>query len=142
MTTETKIQQELIKRVDAFFIIQYPTYTIEIEDSKKRKKRIAPLFAVPNQGLRSRETANRMKAEGLRSGVPDLFLAVPRRGTAGLFIEMKTPKKCNTRQKGRLSPNQKSWMNYLHNHYDTAVHYDSTAAFKLIVEYMSDDYKI
>lgn len=61
------------------------------------------LFAIPNQGGRGRETeGGRLKAEGLRAGVSDLFLAVPRGGYAGLFIEMKTPK-------GRVSDEQKEF---------------------------------
>lgn len=141
MVSESKIQQELVKEVDAFFMIQYLEYTLEIEDSKKRKKRIAPLFAVPNEGRRSLVAAKRMKAEGLRSGVPDLFLAVARKGKCGLFIEMKKNKTVNS-PKGRCTENQKTWLNFLENHYCTAVCYDAKTAMKLIVEYMNDDYKI
>lgn len=47
------------------------------------------LFAIPNGGLRNRITGAKMKAEGVRAGVPDLFLAVPAMGYNGLFIELK-----------------------------------------------------
>ena len=47
------------------------------------------LFAIPNGGLRNRITGAKMKAEGVRAGVPDLFLAVASMGYNGLFIELK-----------------------------------------------------
>jgi VRR-NUC domain len=47
------------------------------------------IFAVPNGGHRSKFTAVKLKAEGVRPGVPDLMLPLPRGGSAGLFIEMK-----------------------------------------------------
>jgi len=58
------------------------------------------LFAIPNGGKRSIKTAKALKAEGVRSGVPDLFLPVPRRGYCGCFIEMKRSKR------GTISPAQ------------------------------------
>ena len=65
------------------------------------------LFAIPNGGKRHPKVAAEMKLEGVRSGVPDLFLPVPAGGHHGLFIEMK-------RQKGgRVSPEQKQWLEYL-----------------------------
>lgn len=51
------------------------------------------LFAIPNGGQRNKITAARLKAEGVRAGVPDLFLAIPRAPYSGLFIEMKRSKK-------------------------------------------------
>ena len=57
------------------------------------------LFAVPNGGKRSIITAQRLKKEGVVSGVPDLFLSLSRNGWHGFYIEMKTGK--NT-----LTPNQ------------------------------------
>jgi hypothetical protein len=46
-------------------------------------------FAIPNGGKRDLITAKRLKEEGVIAGVPDLFLAVPHGGKAGLWLEMK-----------------------------------------------------
>lgn len=48
------------------------------------------LMHIPNEGKRSAVLGNLMRAEGLRRGVPDLFLAVPCGRQAGLWIEMKS----------------------------------------------------
>lgn len=67
------------------------------------------IFAIPNGGKRGKITAAKLKLEGVRSGVPDLFLPVPNETFYGLFIEMK-------RQKGgQLSKNQKTWIAVLRN---------------------------
>ena len=60
------------------------------------------IFAIPNGGARSKATAGRLKAEGVASGVPDLFVPAWR-----LWIEMKRSKG------GSLSPEQKDWRTYL-----------------------------
>lgn len=49
------------------------------------------LFAVPNGGARFAWQAKRLKDEGVRAGVADLILQIPRKGYATLAIEMKTP---------------------------------------------------
>lgn len=61
------------------------------------------LLAIPNGGQRHKATAGRLRAEGVRAGVPDLFLPVPRlvnispstahvRSCPGLWIELKRRK--------------------------------------------------
>lgn len=61
------------------------------------------LYAIPNGGARSKATAGKLKAEGVRSGVPDLCLPVPRGSFHGLYIEMKRSKR------GSTSATQKWW---------------------------------
>lgn len=50
------------------------------------------LFAIPNGGLRDKIVAANLKAEGVKSGVCDLFLPVARRGCHGFFLELKVGK--------------------------------------------------
>lgn len=47
------------------------------------------LFAVPNGGYRTKAEAGRFRAEGVKSGVPDIVLPVPRKGYHGAFWELK-----------------------------------------------------
>ena len=54
-------------------------------------------FAIPNGGLRDKVTAARLKAEGAKAGVWDIFLPVPRGRWHGLFIEMKVGRNKLTR---------------------------------------------
>ena len=65
------------------------------------------LFHVPNGGSRSKAEAGRFKAEGVKSGVPDLMLPVARGEYHGLFIELKRL------DGGRVSPAQKAWLDKL-----------------------------
>lgn len=58
--------------------------------------------ATPNGGKRHIKTAMDLKAEGVSKGFPDL--SIP---SLSLYIEMKRLKG------GRLSPEQKAWLEYL-----------------------------
>lgn len=66
------------------------------------------MFAVPNGGDRSMSVAAAMKAEGVKRGVPDLCLPVPRGHYAGLWIEMKKPGEERKADGGR-SEHQIKW---------------------------------
>lgn len=48
------------------------------------------IFAIPNGELRPDGVGRKLKAEGVRAGVPDICLPFPSRGYHGLYIEMKT----------------------------------------------------
>lgn len=67
----------------------------------------AMLFAIPNGGDRNVLVAVKLKKEGVRRGVPDMFLALPRGGWHGLFIEMKR------RRGGVVSPEQAAYIEAL-----------------------------
>ena len=56
------------------------------------------LHAIPNGGKRDKVTAGRMKAEGARAGVWDIFLPVPMHNYHGLYIEMKVGSNTITRE--------------------------------------------
>jgi len=88
------------------------------------------MFAIPNGGKRHIGTATKLKAEGVKSGVPDVFLAVPKNGKSGLFLEMKYGK-------NKLSTNQRWWIDSLRvEGYETAVCYGFEEARDKIISYL------
>lgn len=68
---------------------------------------LALLYHIPNGGSRHKAEAARLRAEGVRAGVPDLCLPVPRGGCHGLYIELKRLRG------GRLSEQQRAWLDAL-----------------------------
>lgn len=88
------------------------------------------LFAIPNGSHKSPASAAKFKLEGLRSGVPDLFLPM-RRGTfCGLFVEMK-------RTKGSVTSEQQTdWHRFLNKDYAVAVCKGANEAIAKIKEYL------
>lgn len=64
------------------------------------------LFAVPNGGDRNVIVARKMKAEGVKAGVPDYLFPVKRGGFVGLAIELKS-------MTGTASREQKEWIEAL-----------------------------
>ena len=65
------------------------------------------IYAIANGGWRTKATAGKLKAEGVRPGVPDLCLPVPRGGYHSLYLEMKRQQGSNT------SRVQKVWIEAL-----------------------------
>ena len=103
------------------------------------------LFHVPNGGSRgdtgkSRAIAGgRLKAEGVRKGVPDICLLAARKGYHGICIEMKRPseKPKTDRSKGGLSSEQIDWLNNLSSEgYACYVCYSWTEAAEALKEYL------
>lgn len=66
------------------------------------------IFHIPNGGSRNVIEASNLKKQGVKAGVPDLFLPVPNGGFFGLFIEMKS-----TRKGAKASAAQNEWIKKL-----------------------------
>ena len=64
--------------------------------SEGRWPELALLFAIPNGGHRHKAVAAKLKAEGVKAGVPDMCLPVARGRWHGLFIELKHGKNKET----------------------------------------------
>lgn len=76
--------------------------TLAMNDSRYEQA-VRRTFAIPNGGGRSKREAGRLKAEGVRPGVSDVFCALPVPGRCGLWIEMKS-------LTGRPSREQVDWL--------------------------------
>jgi hypothetical protein len=88
------------------------------------------MYHIPNEGKRSRSTGARMKREGLKPGVPDICLPVPRGGFHGLYVEMKVGR-------NKTTDNQDFWLEALKKQgYSTAVCYGWESASKVILKYL------
>jgi hypothetical protein len=59
-------------------------------------------FAIPNGGLRHRSVAIKLKMEGVKSGVADMFWMISNDRWKGLFIEVKI-------EKGKQSSSQQAF---------------------------------
>lgn len=64
------------------------------------------MHAIPNGEKRHQSVANRLKAEGVKAGVHDIFLPLARHGFNGLYLEMKA-------KDGSMSKAQKEFAAHL-----------------------------
>lgn len=83
---EAQIQTEFFNQVPLFF----PTLPDRL------------LFAVPNGGSRHKIEAANMKRQGVKRGIADVILQIPKKGYASLCLEFKTPS-------GKQSDEQKEY---------------------------------
>lgn len=91
-------------------------------------------FAIPNGGKRDVKEASHLKAQGVRSGVPDVFMAHPSSQYHGLFIEFKA-------KKNKLTENQEIWFKSLESKgYKCIVCYSLEDAIKFIEHYLTLEY--
>ena len=98
------------------------------------------LYAIPN-GLRAAGigAAKKAKSEGLKSGVPDICLPVPKGKWHGLYIELKrlSLKPKTARSKGGVSDAQDEWHIRLRiQGYAVAVCYGADDAILTISRYL------
>lgn len=97
----------------------------------KRYPELKYLHHIPNGGKRDKATALNMKKEGVKAGVSDLFLPVPKGGKHGLYIELK--RKGNVPTKA-----QNKWLEDMAAMgYGTAVCYSTEEAIKTLTGYLS-----
>lgn len=92
--------------------------------------KLALLYHIPNGGARSKGTAGRLKAEGVKSGVPDICLPVSNGKYHGLYVEMKV-------KNNKPSPNQLKWIESLTEEgYKAIVCYGWQNAARAIQDYI------
>lgn len=98
-----------------------------------RHPELSLLHAIPNGGHRSKAQAGKLRAEGVKAGVPDLFLPAARNGRHGLYIELK-------RQRGgKLGDEQAPWHAALRAQgYEVVVAKGWEAAAEEIARYLDD----
>lgn len=88
------------------------------------------MFHIPNGGSRNKLEATNLKKQGVKAGVPDLFLPVSRGGYHGLFIELKYGKNKPTEK-------QTEWLTSLNKQgYAVAVCYGCNEASEKILKYL------
>lgn len=88
------------------------------------------MFHIPNGGSRNKLEAANLKKQGVKAGVPDLFLPVSRGGYHGLFIELK-------HGKNKPTEKQTEWLKSLNEQgYAVAVCYGCNEASKKILKYL------
>lgn len=96
------------------------------------------IFAIPAGEHRHIAVANRLKAEGVKPGLPDLCLPVKRSIYGALWVEMKTPGHKPVRGgKGGLSDAQHAWrLHLLEAGYRHVVAYGADEAIREIETYL------
>ena len=94
----------------------YTPPTVPLEDAEQRiifqwaametaaRPELGLLYAIPNGGKRAIKTAVELKKQGVKRGVPDMCLPVPRGVFNGLYIELKRVKG------GTVSDEQREWI--------------------------------
>ena len=100
MTTEDYIPSEPDEQVAIFSWA---------DTLRNRYPALQMMYAIPNGSYKSKMSARKFAAEGLKSGVPDICLPVPSADGQyhSLYIELKR------RKGGKLSDTQRQWIGSL-----------------------------
>jgi hypothetical protein len=67
-----------------------------------KHNKIKPYLYCQYNNPKSLQHGKHLKEMGLKAGIPDMFLAIPKNGYCGMYIEMKT-------KTGRLTKEQKQY---------------------------------
>lgn len=97
---EGAVVREALKEINNGLIHAYPE--------------LIGLFAIPNGGDRNPVVGKKLKVEGVKRGVPDFCLPIPRGGYSALYIEVKA-------EDGKCSDEQIEWQGFLQAHGNKAV---------------------
>lgn len=115
------IEQETLFEWSAYMADDYPE--------------LSHMFHIPNGGKRNAREAAHLRRQGVKAGVPDIFLPAARGPHHGLFIELKA---------GNNKPTalQKSWLQGLSElGYKAVVCYGWQAAADEIINYLTQKEK-
>lgn len=94
------------------------------------------MFAIPNGGTRNIREAVSLKAQGVKAGIPDIFIAIPANGYSGMFMELKRIKNW------RLSTKQTEWIERLKEiGYKCVVANGFDKAIEMITQYLGVQYE-
>ena len=107
---------------------------------------LALAHAIPNGGARDKITAGKLKAEGVKPGVPDVFIPVAARAWSGavdddpfmchgLYIELKRPDRRNHARGGRTDEQVSFMAQVERGGYAVAVAYSWKDAANAVVDY-------
>lgn len=97
------------------------------------------LFAIPNGGYRSKSEAGRLKAAGVKAGVPDLCLPIKRDIYSGLWIELKLPA-TDKKKATETSPEQDKWIEHLQSQgFGAMICYGYQHAYQMLIEYLEQE---
>lgn len=92
------------------------------------------MYHIPNGGSRNKIEAANLKRQGVKSGVPDICLPVPRGKYHGLYIELKRT------TGGKVSSAQSEWINDLSGYgYRALVCRGWMEAAKVIQNYLDEE---
>lgn len=115
-TAKEDVEQECLLRWSEFVKGKYPEVRL--------------LYHIPNGGSRNKLEAEHLRRQGVKAGVPDLCLPVPRGRYHGLYIELKAKDNTPTQK-------QKDWLADLDAQgYKTAVCWGWETASELLEEYL------
>ena len=110
---------------EQMFLFQWAGY------AQQQYKELELFHHIPNGGKRDARTAASLKREGVKAGIPDLCLPVPRGSFHGLYIELKVGK-------NKTTAKQNEWIKNLNEQgYCVEVCYGWLEAKEVIEKYLT-----